>query len=322
MRFSRLVLLLALLSSMAVGAAELLQPRPPVEIPDARGGFGTLVVDDAKRRLLLAHPGNRTLDVLDLNTEKVVKQISLGVVKSVVVDAPANRYHLVAENKCLSVDRERLEPAGEFTLPGAAEVLALGPSSVNRVYAAGAESREVWAVDAAKKSVATAVAVPAGATALLAEDSTIRVYAAVTADDTVQIISAADHNSTLGGAWPVAPAKKPQALALDTRGQRLFVAGVNNKLVTLAANDGPRIGVNDLPGGVTQLAFDSERQRLYAPGGGGKLAVFDTRGNFLRPLGDVTTPRGAKSIALDARTGAVWLAYTKDGKCYAQKFVP
>jgi DNA-binding beta-propeller fold protein YncE len=157
----------------------------------------------------------------------------------------------------------------------------------------------------------------------VADDGASRVYVAVTSDDSVQSVSAADNNSTLGGAWATAPAKKPQALALDPRGERrLFVAGVNGKLVTLAAGDGQRIGINDLPTGVTQMAFDATLDRLYCPGGSGKLAVFDTRGNFLRLLGEITTVRGAKSIAIDPATHAVWLAYTEGGKCFARKFVP
>lgn len=326
-RFRRPLALTLLLASALGGraAAPLLQPQPPVEIRDARGGFGALLVDDQKRRLLLAHTGNGTLDVLDLNTETLVKQIKLGAAASVVLDAAKNCYYVSTgrEKKFIIIDRDKLEVTGEFTLPGTGEVMTLGPSGVNRVFASQAEGTDVWVIDAAAKTIASTLPVPAGSTALLAEDDTSRIYVSVTADDSVQVISAADHNSTIGGSWPVAPAKKPQALALDPRGERrLFVAGLNGKLVVLKAGDGQKIGTADIATGVTQLAFNAAKDRLYCPSSSGKMTVLDTSGNSVRPLGDVTTVRGAKSIAVDPKTHAVWLAYTEGGKSYARKFTP
>lgn len=319
------VLLCLLVAALSRAAAPLLQPQPPVEIRDTRGGFGALVVDDPKRRLLLAHTGNGTLDVIDLNTGKVFKQIKTGAITSLVVDVAQGRYYASGGGGKLFtiMDRETLEIISEFALPGSGEAMVLGPSGVNRVFVANASGPELWVVDAAAKTIAGTISVPAGSSALVAEDGISRIYVSTTSDDSVQVISAADNNSTIGGSWSAAPAKKPQALALDPRGERrLFVAGVNGKLVTLAAGDGQRIGINDIPMGVTQISLDLAKDRLYCPSGNGKMAVFDTRGNFLRPLGEVATVRGAKSIAIDPATHAVWLAYTEGGKSYARKFTP
>ncbi len=324
LRCTALMLLLAA-ARPGHAATPLLRPQPSVEIPDSRGGFGALIVDDQKRRLLLAHTGNCTLDVLDLNTGKVVKQIKTEAITSLVVDAAQGRYYASGGGgkKFTIIDREKLEMVGEFTLPGSGEVMTLGPSGVKRVFVASASGPELWVVDVAAKTIASTITVPAGSSALVAEDGSGRIYLSTASDDSVQSVSASDNNSTLGGLWATAPAKQPQALALDPRGERrLFVAGVNGKLVTLAAGDGQRIGINDIPTGVTQIAFDAAQDRLYCPSSSGQMAVFDTRGNVLLPLGNVTTARGAKSIAIDPATHAVWLAYTEGGKCFARKFTP
>jgi len=52
-----------------------LKAHEPIEIPNSRGGFDYLQVDNVKRRLLLDHTGNGTLDIVDLKTEKLLKQI-------------------------------------------------------------------------------------------------------------------------------------------------------------------------------------------------------------------------------------------------------
>jgi DNA-binding beta-propeller fold protein YncE len=306
-------------------ADPLLKPHPPVEIRESRGGFGALLVDDQKRRLLLAHTGNGTLDVIDLNTEQVVKQIKTGSAMSVVLDAAKGRYYVTAgrEKKFLIIDREKLEIIDEFSLPGSGEAMTLGPVGVQRTFVGHTSATDLWVIDAAMKTIASTVMIPVGPTAILAEDDTSLVYVSTTSDDSVQIISAADNNSTSGGSWPTAPAKKPQAMALDSRGERhLFVAGVNGKLVMLNASGGERLGVVDIATGVTQIAFDAGKNRLYCPSTSGKMTVLDTSGNSMKSLGEVATTRGAKSIAIDPKTHAVWLAYTDGGKCYARKFMP
>jgi DNA-binding beta-propeller fold protein YncE len=320
-------LAMLLLAPVFLGRAAdaLLKPHPPVEIRESRGGFGSLLVDDQKRRLLLAHTGNGTLDVIDLNTEQVVRQIKTGSAVSVVLDAAKGRYYVTAgrEKKFLIIDREKLEVMDEFSLPGSGEAMTLGPVGVQRAFAGHTSATDLWVIDAATKTIASTVTIPAGPTALVAEDDTSRVYVSTTSDDSVQVISAADNNSTSGGSWPTAPAKKPQAMALDTSGERhLFVAGVNGKLVMLKASGGERIGVADIGTGVTQIAFDAGKNRLYCPSTSGRMTMLDTSGNYMKSLGEVATTRGAKSIAIDPKTHAVWLAYTEGGKCYARKFTP
>ena len=239
LRCTALLLLLAI-ARPGHAATPPLRAQPPVEIPETRGGFGVLAVDDQKRRLLLAHTGNGTLDVIDLNTAQVVKKIPAVAATGLVVDAARNRYYVSTgrEKKMLIVDREKLEVIGEVPLPGDGAAMTLGPSGVNRVFVTPAEGAELWVIDPVAKTIASTLALPAGPGAIVADDGASRVYVGVTSDDSVQSISAADNNSTIGGSWATAPAKKPQALALDPRGERrLFVAGVNGRLVTLSAGD-------------------------------------------------------------------------------------
>lgn len=324
--FSTLVATLLLAPGLLGRAADaLLKPHPPVEIRESRGGFGSLMVDDQKRRLLLAHTGNGTLDVMDLSTEQVVKQIKTGSAMSVVLDAAKGRYYVTTgrEKKILIIDREKLEVIDEFPLPGSGEAMTLGPVGVQRAFVGHTSATDLWVIDAATKTIASTVTIPADPTALVAEDDTSRVYVSIASNDSVEIISAADNNSTSGGSWSTAPAKKPQAMALDPRDERrLFVAGVNGKLVMLKAGGGERVGVADIATGVTQIALDAGKNRLYCPSASGRMTVLDTSVNSMKSLGEVATTRGAKSITIDPKTHAVWLAYTDGGKCYARKFTP
>lgn len=308
---------------VGVAARAPLTGHAPIEIPDSRGGFDGLQVDDERRRLLLSHTGNGTLDIIDLKTEKLLKQIRTGAAMGVAVDATRNRYYVSVskEKKFVIIDREKLEVLGEFPLPGPGDAITMGPKGVQRVFVGHAGAKELWVIDPVAKAIVSTLAIEEGPEYLVADDHTSRIYLNIQSDDTVVVVSASDNNSTIGGTWATAPAKKPHGLALDPRGERrLFVAGLNGKLAILRASDGQLLGSADTVTGVDQIAFDAAKDRLYCPSSGGKMTVLDTGGNSVRRMGDVTTARGARTVACDPQTHAVWLAYTEGGRCYARKF--
>lgn len=322
--FHRFLPALALVLPLAGLAAEApLTGHAPIEIPDSRGGFDYLQVDNDQRRLLLAHTGNGTLDIIDLKTEKLLKQIKTGAAMGVAVDAAKNRYYVSVskEKKFVIIDREKLELIGEFPLPGPGDAITMGPKGVQRAFVGHDEGKELWVIDPMARAIVSTLSVAEGPEYMVAEDDTSRIYLNIKSDDTLVVISAADNNSTIGGTWSTAPAKQPHGLALDLRGERrLFVAGVNGRLAILRASDGQLLGSAKTVTGVDQIAFDASKDRLYCPSSGGKMTVLDTSGNSVRPLGDVTTVRGARTVTFDPQTHAVWLAYTEGGKCFARKF--
>ncbi len=312
-----------LVGPLAFAADAPLKPHEPIEIPNSKGGFDYLQVDNANRRLLLDHTGNGSLDVIDLNTEKFVKSIKTGAAQGVAVDSKKNRYYVSVsrEKKFVIIDSDKLEVAGELPLPGPGDSIAMGPKGVSRAFVGHDDETDLWVIDPDAKKIVTTLKIPAGPEYLIAEDSTSRMYLPCKSDDSLQVVSASDNNSTITGAWPTAPAKKPHGLAIDIRGEhRLFVAGNNGKVVVFQASDGKQLGTADTVNGVDQIAFDAEKDRLYCPSGIGKMTVLDTSGNSLKPIADVTTTRGAKTTTFDPKTHAVWVAYSEGGKCFARKF--
>src|SRR3954470_3176152 len=98
MKFTIRFALVALAFSYSCSAAEVLTAHAPIEIPNSKGSFDYLQIDNANRRLLLDHTGNGTLDVIDLKTETVLKQIKTGAAQGVAVDVERGLY-LVAVSK-------------------------------------------------------------------------------------------------------------------------------------------------------------------------------------------------------------------------------
>lgn len=323
-RFFRAVFLAALVLPIRFFAADTpLVTQEPIEIPNTKGGFDYLQVDNDKRRLLLDHTGNGSLDVIDLNTEKVLKVIKTGTAQGVAIDTKKNRYYVAVskEKKFVIIDSDKLEVVGELPLPGPGDAIAMGPKGVNRVFVGHDDNTDLWVIDPDAKKIVTSIKIPEGPEYIVHEDDTSRVYLNIKSDDSLQVVSAADNNSTISTTWKTAPASHPHGLALDLRQpRRLFVAGVNGKLAILSASDGKLIGSAEMVNGVDQIAFDAEKDRLYCPSSNGKMTVLDTSGNSVKPIATVTTSRGAKTVTFDPKTHAVWMAYSEGGKCFARKF--
>ncbi len=322
---SKVVHGLSLFVAFTVARAEVLEKSATVAVPNSTGTFGSLRVDEGKQRLLICHAGNGTLDIINLKTSTLAQQVKTGAAEDVAVDSGNGRYYVTTsrERKLVVIDRDSLAVRVEIELRGPGNALCVAPKGINRVFVGDKSGTSLWVIDPASKQIATTLPVSKGPQYIVAEDDTSRVYQTISSDSSVLVISAADNNSTVGGAWPTAPAKNPHGLVLDTREpRRLFVAGMNGVLAVLKAGDGNLITSINMAPDVHQLGFDQARGRLYCPSSSGVMTVFDVNDNSIRSLGTVSTAKDARTAAVDPSTHAVWLAWTENGQCYAIKFMP
>lgn len=293
-----------------------------IEIPDSSGAFECARIDSGKRRLLLAHPGNRTVDIIDLKTERLLKQIKTGMAQDIAIDTRKGVYYITTgrEKKLFVISRETLEVTKEIFLTGPADALCVAPDGVNRLFIADKSSTQLSVLDPNTGEVASKLPTPRGGQFLISEDDTSRVYESVASDDSVLVISAADWNSTVGGSWRTTPAQRPHGMVLDLRSpRRLFVAGANGKLVSMKADDGNVTGSANIATNVHQIAFDPSKNRVYCPGADGVLTAVEAKGGTLAVVANVEIPVGVRTVAVDPVTHAVWIGYFEAGKCFARK---
>src|SRR5260221_11916507 len=112
----------------------------PIALPGTKGRFDYLQVDEKLNRLLAAHTGNKTLDIISLPDGKLIKSVSTGTIQGAVVDNDHNQYYasISAEHKLAIINRQTLEITGTVSLPGPADALR---SEERRV---GKECRSRW----------------------------------------------------------------------------------------------------------------------------------------------------------------------------------
>ena len=105
--------------------------------------------------------------------------------------------------------------------------------------------------------------------------------------------------------WPTAPAKSPQSLILDVVVGRLFSVGGNGVLAMFDLKTGKVAATAKTAPGTDQMAFDLKRKRLYRVSRGFVSVVQVTAAGGVRSVGDVPSPCGAHTRALDPATGDV-----------------
>jgi DNA-binding beta-propeller fold protein YncE len=122
--------------------------------------------------------------------------------------------------------------------------------------------------------------------------------------------------NTVSATWSTLPAEKPHGLAIDPKTRRLFSAGGNGKLVVMDCTTGVCLKSIEIAAGVDQIAFDPGNQRIYCASGQGKLSVLEETVDGAKSVGDVETPKGTHTLAVDPETHSVWIAFPKEGASY------
>ncbi len=303
------------LPAFAAPAAPLI-PRPPVVVPGGPGGFDWMLVDRARNRLYATHGGTKTLAVLDLKTG-ALRQVAAGDVAGIAVDPADDKVFTGGgDAKVVVLDDKTLTKIGEIPVTGPVDDIKYDPKN-GLVYADHDDGAEVWVIDAKAEKLVGAVAIPGAPEALAYDAGTDRIYQNVKPADCVDVIDPATNKVV--AVWPTAPAKSPHGMMIDPASARLFSAGGNGALAVLDLKTGKVITSVAIAPGTDQIAFDPKRRRIYCASRGFVSVVQETAAG-VRSLGDVPSPKGAHTLAVDPATGDVWVAYKNTTGSYLQRF--
>jgi len=198
------------LAYSAPGAA--LTAGEPIVLEKTQGRFDFLRLDNVKRRLLLAHTGNKTLDVFDLDTRRLVKSVPTGAAQDSAVDAKSDRYFVSvsAPPRMVIVDATKLEVTGEVTLPAAADLMTFNPVN-GRAYVCNDTAPELWIIDPEAKAILSTIS-GKGMEDLTFDSTYSRLFQVVKDANALTLISPSK-NKVLE-TWSTAPATNPHGLAL------------------------------------------------------------------------------------------------------------
>ena len=318
--YSRIIFFVAVVATIQPLCAQTLKPQPPVELPNTHGKFDFIKVDTAKGRLLACHTGNGSLDVIDESTSKLLKSIPTGNAQGVAIDDKNGRYFVSCSKppQLVIVDAAKLEATGTVSLPGPADVCAYS-SVINRVVVDNDDKPEQWWIDPDAKKIAKDIRyLGSGMEDVAFKPDGLAVLQNI--KDSSLLAWADLQRTEVGDAWPTAPAEKPHGLAMVGE-SGVVVAGGNGKLVLIDDGPGKILASADIAPRVDEIAYDPGSGCVYCASGTGVISAVSVGKDTLGPAENIPSAQGAHSIAVDAKTHTVWIAFGKDNKAYVQAFL-
>lgn len=311
----------AALSALAVPTtAPPLTAGKPITISGGPGGFDWMLVDARSQRVFATHKGTKTVALVDLKTETALPSLPVGTAQGVAVDRKDNKIFLGddEEHKVVVLDYTTLKQTGEIVVSGPVDDVLYCPKN-GLVYADHDDGEDVWVIDPKTEKIVATVTVPSAPEKVEYDPASDRIYQNIKSNNTVQVIDPATNK--VERTFDTAPATGPHGLAVDSKMQRLYSAGSNGKLVALDLKTGKVISTIDIATGVDQIAFDRGNQRIYCACRG-FISVAQVTKAGLKLLGNVPSPKGSHTIAVDSKTHAVWTCYADAHDSYLLKFTP
>lgn len=283
-------------------------PTKTLAVP-GDGGWDYLSVDEAARKLYVAH-GNK-VDVIDLDVKTVVGEITNTPGVHGLAPCPDLGLGVVSvgqENQADIVDLQTLQSLAR--VPTAA-----GPDAV--LYDAGRQEAYLFCgrahaatvVNVPSRQVTATIPLPGRPEFATVDRAAGRVYDNIEDQDEVAVIDTQTHQVVTN--WPCAPGREPSGLAMDTRHHRLFIGCRNQKLVMMDSTTGRVLDTLPIGAGVDACVYDPHIHVVFASCGDGTTTIARVRGDHFKWLQTLQTMPGARTMAVDPVEHNIFLAAAK-----------
>lgn len=272
----------------------------------APGAWDYASFDPAGGRIYLGH--RDTIAVIDPAARKTVGEV--GPMKSAhgaaVVPALGRGFATSGGDGMLKVfDLASLKIVKEIPVGDDNDSIIYDPAT-DAVLVTVGDGEQLVIVDAKAAAVTHKVDLP-GEPEFLAADGHGKVFVNIASTNQLARVDIA--SGKVEQVWPLTGCTRPHGLAFDHRTRRLFAGCANARL--LAIDPDGRV-LATLPAGPANDAVlvDERRGRVFCPNGDGTLTVVaeEPRDRYV-VLRTIPTFLGARSGAIDPRTGDVFLTY-------------
>jgi len=296
-----------------------LQETQRIELPGVQGRIDHMAVALPTKRLFVVALGNNTVEVIDLETKRVIKSLTGLREPQGLLFVPEVKQFIVTNGESISArvyDSVTLEPLKDIRLKEDNDNIRYDPDSKLSYIGCGIGAEGALAV------VDTQTNAPIGEIALSGHPESFqlerkgkRIFVNVPSARKIEVV---DHEKRqVVAAWSV-PARGNFPMALDEEHARLFIGTRSPaKLLVLDTGSGRLVAEFDSAGDADDIFYDRDAHRIYVSGGEGFVFVFEqTDPNQYRLLDKVATRKGARTSLFvpEWQTLFVALPMGTDGK--------
>ena len=274
------------------------------------GGWDYLTADPSAHRLYVTH-GPR-VEVLDTESGKSVGNITgLQGTHGVALD-PAGKYGYISDGKGNAVvvfDRSSLKTVATIPAGTNPDGIAYEPMT-KTVWAFNGRSKNVTVIDTKTQKVVATIDLP-GKPEFPVADGKGNVFDNI--EDKGEIVRLDASSKKMTAEWPLAGCDSPSGLAIDTAARHLFSVCDGKKMAVTDANTGKVLATPNIGDGPDAAGFDAKHKLAFSSNGDGTLTVVDASQASFPVVQNLTTQKGARTMAFDSATGRIYLATAEFG---------
>jgi DNA-binding beta-propeller fold protein YncE len=306
------LILIATLAS-ALSAAPTYHVTKRIPIP-GNGGWDYITADTEARRLYVPH-GTEVV-VLDLDSGATVGKITgFKDAHGVAIASEFGRGFISATDpgSVTIFDLKTLAVIDKLRVGDDPNGIIYDPKT-KRVFSADRGSKRLTAIDAKTGKIVGAVDDLGGRTEHLAADGAGHVFLNMQDKGTTLKIDAI--GMKVLETWSVAPCGQPSSMDMDRANNRIFIGCRIGLLAVVDAAAGKVVTTQPIGPGVDALEFDAAKGLIYVSTGGGEgaLSIFhEDSPDKYSLVENVKTLPGARTMALDHKTGRVYLPVADAG---------
>jgi YVTN family beta-propeller protein len=271
-------------------------------------GWDYITADATGRRLYVPH--GIEVVVLDLDKGTPIGKITgLNDIHGVSIARDAGRGFISASDPgSVSIfDLKTLAVIDKIRVGDDPNGIVYDPHS-QRVFSADRGSKRMTAIDAKTgKIVATTVDL-AGRTEHLAADGRGHVF--LNMQDLGTLLKLDAKTLKVMETWPLAGCGQPSSMDIDRVRMRVFIGCRSGVLIVVDGANGGIVASQPIGQGVDALEFDASKKLIFVStgGGDGALSIFhEDSADKYSLVESVKTLPGARTMALDQKTGTVYL---------------
>jgi YVTN family beta-propeller protein len=276
-----------------------------------QGGWDYLLSDDAAHRIYITH--NARVEVVDTNTGKSLGAITgLKSTHGVALNSDGKTGYTSdgAGNAIVIFDRADLSVKATVAAGTNPDGIAFEPVT-KTVWAFNGRSKDISVMDTASNAIVATIPVP-GKPEFPQVDGAGSVYVNIEDKNEIVKLDAASRKAV--ATWPLTGCDSPSGMAIDTAKHRLFSVCDGGKMIILDYQTGKVLGLAAIGDSPDAAGYDAKHGLAFSSNGGdGTLSIVAADKPGFPTVQTVQTAKGARTMALDASTGRVYLVSAQFG---------
>jgi YVTN family beta-propeller protein len=293
------------ISAVAAPAAPQLEVLQHWKLGGA-GGWDYLTLD-AKGRLFISRATR--VDVVNIESGKIMGTIADTPCEHGIALADSLNRGFTSNGRANTVtafELDTLKIIQEAKVSGRNPDAILYEPAGKHVFTFNGASKDATVLDAGSLAVIATIPMP-DKPEFAVEDGRGQIFVNIESDPG-QMVVIDSQKLTVKSTWPLPGCNSPSGLAIDSARRRLFSVCDGKVMAVTDATNGKQVALVPIGEHPDAAAYDKKRGVVYSSNGEGSLSVIhQDSANHYSLVETVPTQRGARTMALDAVSGKVYL---------------